>query len=377
MKPRALVVDDDLEIANIVGEILTSLDHEYDIADSVAVARQLIETNQYDYFLVDLQLPVHSGHGLSRIQNGENLIDELIHQDESRKRRIIAITAHGNDRPIQPVEMMKKGIADYIPKPFEESGKTLDKAILEMLSQLDGSTKTTTLPDNSVPGLGDLTPFSGGTMEFFSDRVELCGVTICSGTRSKRHRKALDLLRIRLVQGFTAYSGDDFAEKLGLVRGQNGVSGLIRDIRNRIASALRKTAKIECLEEDVILSGGPGYRFSERLTVQDDRHSFDSHREGQDDKARRLDVPDLFSNVPSPHVPNVPDDGHATRRRTWILTRLQNELGVRARDVEFKFGCCRKTALRDLQALINEGLIDRKGTRRNCNYRLRGAGKAC
>ncbi|MBM3848441.1 MAG: response regulator, partial [Verrucomicrobia bacterium] len=268
MKPRALVIDDDPEIINAIVDILTSLNHEYDTAESVAAARQLVEVNQYDYFLIDLQLPVHSRHGLARIQNGENLIDEIIRQDGKRRLQIIAITAHGNDRPIQSVEMMKKGIADYVPKPFEETGKTLDKAIVEMLSRLEPVAPSAQERNGAGPPSGTR-PFTGGTMEFFPDRVELCGIDICSGRRSQRRRRALELLRLRRGNAFVAYSGEDFAEKLGLKTGQNGTSGLIRGMRDRICQALRSEANIQCGDEDVILSGGPGYRLSEKLTVQD------------------------------------------------------------------------------------------------------------
>jgi hypothetical protein len=77
----------------------------------------------------------------------------------------------------------------------------------------------------------ELEPFSGGTMVFFRDRVELCGVDICSGPRSLRRRKALDLFRSRKAGQFVAYSGETLAKKLGLTRGQNGAAGVVRDLR--------------------------------------------------------------------------------------------------------------------------------------------------
>jgi hypothetical protein len=41
----------------------------------------------------------------------------------------------------------------------------------------------------------DASTFSGGEIVFFADRVELCGVDICSGPRSRTKRRILDLLR--------------------------------------------------------------------------------------------------------------------------------------------------------------------------------------
>lgn len=269
MKPRALVVDDDPEIIRSIGDILVSLDHEYDSADSVGAARQCIEHTEYTYFIIDLQIPVYSGHGLARIQYGETLVDEIIGQDEARKKRIIAITAHGNDRPLQSVEMMKKGIADYIPKPFEETGKTLDKAIVEMLARVDSSGSTKFEPRRPAARSNSLMPFSGGKMTFFPDRVELCGVDICSGRRSDQMRRTLNLLREKQRDGtFVSYSGRELASQLDRRGGQDSVASLIRGLRKRISEALRSGAGIECQRDDVILSGGPGYRFSEKLSVQ-------------------------------------------------------------------------------------------------------------
>jgi CheY-like chemotaxis protein len=367
-------VDDDPEIVRVLGDILASLNHEYDAANSVEAARQLVEREHFDYYLIDLQIPVHSGHGLARIQNGENLIDELIGKDASRGKRIIAITAHGNDAPIQPVEMMKKGIADYIPKPFEETGKTLDKAILEMLSRLGGDANLTPL---AVAGrsTSKLTRFAGGTMLFYADRVELCGVDICSGTRSKRRRAALDLLRLRSGNSFAAYGGEALARKIGLRSGQNGAAGLIRDLRGGISEMLRTRASIDCHDEDVILSGGPGYRFSERLTVRDGQVAPVEHDHGQGQDNHRNDVPNRVPDVPIMHVPNVPNEHEIDVRQKWILVQLQGGINIRAKDVMFEFGCCKKTALRDLQALLKRGKIEREGSRRNCTYRLSGVAK--
>ena len=100
-------------------------------------------------------------------------------------------------------------------------------------------------------------------MVYFPDRVELCGVVLFSGARSKRKRKALELFRSRKNGRVGAYSGKNLAEKLGLETGPKGASGEVRDLRKGIRETLLKQANVECSDDDVILSGGPGYRFSE------------------------------------------------------------------------------------------------------------------
>jgi DNA-binding response OmpR family regulator len=375
MKPRALVVDDDPEILRTVGDILVSLNHEYDPADSFTAARQCIERREYTYFLIDLQIPVQSGHGLSRIQNGENLIDEIISQDDERKRRIIAITAHGNDGPHQAVEVMKKGIADYIPKPFASSGKTLDKAILAMLARIEDKAPKS---QHAAEHGAQPTPFAGGEMVFYPDHVELCGVTICCGARSKPRRDALNLLRVRVGERFAAYSGEELAEQLGPMKGHNRVPGLIRDIRKRIRDALGSQANIECHDEDVILSGGTGYRLSEKISVQDGLGTVLGKDQGHDRENRGIDDPNRVPNDPNlddpndpnPDDPNDPDD-KAEARRIWLLQELRKGRELQAPDIVQEFRCSLTTAKRDLKSLKDKGQIEFVGTRRTGHYRLK------
>jgi hypothetical protein len=201
--------------------------------------------------------------------------------------------------------------------------------------------------------------------------VEFCGAVI-HGTRNSKRRKALELLSLRDKNSFVAYSSGDLEGKLGLSVG--GASGLIRDIRKRISKVLQEQLGIVCGEEDVILSGGPGFRLSEKLSVHLADDAGASADQGQGRGKLRIDVPNRVPNVPDPHVPNVPNvsyEGDQLKRRNWILARMRRGNGVVAKDVEREFGCCRKTALRDLQALHDEGLVDRNGPRRNRVYRLR------
>jgi hypothetical protein len=231
--------------------------------------------------------------------------------------------------------------------------------------------------------------FTGGAMVFFADRVELCGVDICSGPRSIRRRAVLDLLRLRRGDSFVAYSGEKLAMKAGLKNGQTGAAGLVRDIRNRISKALLQHADIECGEEDVILSGGPGYRFSNRLSVHDGQGSQSGPTT---DTSIRIDVPigpdadvanvsdgtddtddtDDTNDPVDTDVPIVADE--ATQiRRAWILDQLALNNRLQAPAIETQFGCSKSTAKRDLKALTDQGKIEFVGAARTGYYRLRSA----
>jgi hypothetical protein len=227
--------------------------------------------------------------------------------------------------------------------------------------------------------------FAGGPLVFFQDRVELCGVDICSGERSNRKRKILDLLRKRNHGFFVAYSGKMLTELMGGNYHEGEITGLIRDLRGRIAESLREIG-IECGRNDVILSGGPGYRFSDKLSVQ--LVGRETEDDDQAHPARTDDPDDPKSSDPNDPKPGDPDDAKpgddpdpgdadgldfdnaTTQRRAWILAQLAAGRDVRPNDVVGEFGCSKITAKRDFQALKAERRIDFDGSRRSGKYYL-------
>jgi len=282
-----------------------------------------------------------------------------------RQGRIIAVTAHGNDGPTQSVSIMKKGVADYIPKPFAETGQTLEKAIREMLENPDGGApRDSALSAVDVEQTTPLKPFGGGAMVFYTNRVELCEVVICSGTSGNTRRALLDLMRLKNGDRYEHYSCSQLGTRLKLA----SAAGLIRSTRNAIAAALRDGAGVDCKPGDVILSGGSGYRLSNKVIVQDAGLPVPNADQGHPRKKRRIDPKGHVPNVPNPHVPNVP--GQANVRRTWILEQLRNEVELLAPAIVDRFQCNIRTAKRDLKTLKDDGLVEFVGTTCNGYYRL-------
>jgi len=229
------------------------------------------------------------------------------------------------------------------------------------------------------------TPFQGGVMTFFQDRVELCGVDICSGPRCQTRRRILELLRRKQNDGkFVAYGSEQLAAELESNGRQGTAVGAIRDLRDSILEAMRDQANFACEREDVILSKGRGYRFAENITVHDgddsagplitDKDETDdvpNVRNDEDDNVRN-DEGDDVRNVRSDtddDVPNVPDDAAGTRR-TWILQQFAKGAQPKAPSVAEQFKCSVKTAQRDMAALKEEGKIEFVGVPRTGCYRL-------
>ena len=266
MAPKALVIDDDPDIREDVAEILDSLGHEYDLAACQEEGRRLLAANEYSYFLLDLEIPIAPGRK-ARIQNGENMLREIVARRNGRTAPVLIITGHGTGDPQLAVEMMKLGASDYITKPFATCGRTLDRAILEALDRADGARSTRDQTRRSQVPRGQPTRFEGGELVFYPDRVELCDVTVVVG--DVRMRRILQQLRERRANGnYVAYSGAKLAAKLQILTGQNGIAEAVKDFRDEVCHALESRG-ILCGRKDVIRSGGCGYRLAEWIATRD------------------------------------------------------------------------------------------------------------
>ena len=110
-------------------------------------------------------------------------------------------------------------------------------------------------------------PFSGGELVLYPDRVELLGRTILGNTGPGITRKVLEILAQQDADGaYRALGGKALAERVKVDGGQNAIAGCISTLRQRIERELRK-AGYRCQPHDVIISGGPGYRFNKWITV--------------------------------------------------------------------------------------------------------------
>ena len=419
MTPKALVVDDDPDILELVGDILKSLGHKYDTASCQQEARQLLAQNRYAYYLVDLELPVLAGGGFPRIQNGENLVREIIRQRGSRREPVIIITGHGTTAPKLAVRMMKLGANDYVTKPFPTTGDTLDKAILEALG--DGAPEKASGNASAPPSTaGPPAQFKGGNLTFYPDRVELCGIKACGGRRNGLIRRVLDVLRAKRPSGqYVALSGTELGAEVGCSGDQNKIAGCIRDFRRNTRQLLLNEAKVQCGLQDVIRSDRTGYHLHEWIIVQDgDSPLADLQGHGDPvndpvnadhDPVNRVDDPvninddpvndpenadhDPVNRVDDPvnligdpvndpvnadHDPvnrvddpvNV-DDDPVNHRQAWILGELRKGRQLRAPAIAAALKCSCKTAKRDLELLRTAGHVIFAGPPKTGFYQTR------
>jgi CheY-like chemotaxis protein len=139
---KALVVDDDPNIIDMVADVLDSIGHEHDATSHQAEARKFIEAGSYSYVLLDLEIPARGWHSLPRIQNSVNLLEQIRESDGMSKAPVIIMSDRTPDNSEVAVEMMRlaadlagKKAVDYIHKPFPPAGRTLDRVIKKVLGE--------------------------------------------------------------------------------------------------------------------------------------------------------------------------------------------------------------------------------------------------
>lgn len=103
---RALIIDDEPDIRELLEITLGRMQIQTDSAESVASAKQLLQRNHYDLCLTDMRLP--DGKGLELV--------ELI-QQQYPHLPVAVITAHGSIDTA--IESMKAGAFDFISKPVD------------------------------------------------------------------------------------------------------------------------------------------------------------------------------------------------------------------------------------------------------------------
>ena len=108
MSMHLLLIDDDKRLISMVGEYLQSVGFNVTTAFSLAGARDMLRTAQFDAVVLDLMLP--DGDGL-------DLCREIRADPSTRRLPMLMLTARG-ESPDRIVGL-ELGADDYVAKPFE------------------------------------------------------------------------------------------------------------------------------------------------------------------------------------------------------------------------------------------------------------------
>lgn len=136
-KPRALVIDDEPDICELLTLTLGRMDIETEVAGDIANAKRKLQAASFDLCLTDMRLP--DGDGLQ-------LVDWM--QTHAPGVPVAVITAHGNIETA--VQALKLGAFDFVSKPLDLQNL---RNIIESALKLDGRPggDQSTLLGNSGP----------------------------------------------------------------------------------------------------------------------------------------------------------------------------------------------------------------------------------
>ena len=111
MNARALIVDDEADIRELLSLTLNRMGLATDSAESEFEARRLLQKHHYDLCLTDMRLP--DGDGLALLEYTSRFWPQM---------PVAVITAFGSAE--NAVASLKAGAFDYLPKRSERSGRT-------------------------------------------------------------------------------------------------------------------------------------------------------------------------------------------------------------------------------------------------------------
>jgi DNA-binding response OmpR family regulator len=155
-RPRLLIVDaDQLDRQNVGPQLLQ---HGY-VVDYVSHGEQALEaikSRPFDLVLANLSLPDMPGSELSR----------RVRAWETENTHMPIIALCDGDLPVQPIDLLKCGIDDYIPKPYDA------RQIARIVGIYAGSTRAIREDSPDLYRLADSLDTTGAIEVFFAGNPE-------------------------------------------------------------------------------------------------------------------------------------------------------------------------------------------------------------
>jgi DNA-binding response OmpR family regulator len=105
---RILIAEDDAPLATVIAQAFKSEDHVTEVAPAGDDALQRMQNEEFDFLILDLNLPVISG-------------SEVLHKVRSENRDIPILILTATDEVAERVACLDAGADDYLTKPFSFS----------------------------------------------------------------------------------------------------------------------------------------------------------------------------------------------------------------------------------------------------------------
>jgi len=239
MKRNVLIVEDDIDIANLVKLQLKELNCEVDIAHDGLQGLELFKNNQYSMVILDIMLPEIDGLDVCKaIRNTEFYVP------------ILMLTAKSTE--LDRVLGLELGADDYLTKPF--SLLELVARIKALFRRVDAM-QTTKEQKNQSEDRQKLINFGDIEINLLSRSVKAYGSEV------KLTAKEFDLLNF-----FAQHPGQVFTRTQLLDKvwgyGHDGYEHTVNSHINRLRAKIEKNPA----QPDYILTvWGVGYQFTENL----------------------------------------------------------------------------------------------------------------
>jgi DNA-binding response OmpR family regulator len=255
---RALIVDDDESICEVLRDLADSLGHTSDMARDVQSARNFVNTLKYDYIILDLSIPMNLSR-LSDVSHGLEFIREIHNSETNATTPIIAMSGQSSRR--QAFETYSLGAVSFIDKPFDNY--EVAKEIKRLVNQ--NSSEEANQPEcrNST----DITQcnFCDAEREMIIDGngIKICGVEVYRFSYNPRINDILQSLSRRQGNGYVRLKAKDM-KSFGT---ENEISKAVKNFRDTVSGVLLKSRNMICGRDDII-GNQRGYFLRENVRVR-------------------------------------------------------------------------------------------------------------
>jgi CheY-like chemotaxis protein len=355
-RPKVLAAHDDPRIVADLTDVFTSLGHTHDRACSQQGARQRLETKKYSYLVLDLDIPARLKGGASHSQNGLNLLEQVRSDPELKHLPIIVLVGTRSDPALSADDVlewamlaMRSGATHVVMKPLTGKRRLLDKVIKKALAgRLPTQTREAApLPVPAKPSRPS--PFQGGNLVIYPDRVELCGVVVLTDQGAGLMRQILLVLKAK--QDGTIHETLSVKKLAARIDRDSDVAKAILQFRDTVTREMLKEQNVQCGRMAVIESGRHGYRFAKGISAR--------LAKGDDEPPEARREPPNEPRSHEPHEP--PGEPPLNDRQKWIVAEYAAGRRPSRREIEKANRCSRATAARDVKLLKRLGLIPRLG----------------
>ena len=141
MEQKALIIEDDHALADVLRMKLARDGHKVTIAKHQREAYHLLDKQQFDFVLLDLRLPTSKNDMDPNTEVGFAILDHIRDRFSPDELPVIVMTAY-EETSQTAVRALKALANDYIQKPFDDSPVSLDEKIAGMIRHLEAGKRS-------------------------------------------------------------------------------------------------------------------------------------------------------------------------------------------------------------------------------------------